>query len=148
MFICKLTTSFSQQHQHHSCLFSCPRVQLLQPTAQPIVRPQFIHADGVIEKSNASYYSHPVIVQKTEDKVRVCIDYRNLNDRIKPASWPLPNIRGLFERTGHNKPTVFANGQRYARYDARRCPSGSIHILYNYSSVFSPDTPTHPTGTQ
>ena len=23
-------------------------------------------ADGVIEKSNASYYSHPVIVQKTE----------------------------------------------------------------------------------
>ena len=47
-------------------------------------------ADGVIEKSNAFYYSHPVIVQKTEDKVRVCIDYRNLNDCIKPASWPLP----------------------------------------------------------
>ena len=33
-------------------------------------------ADGVIKKSNASYYSHPVIVQKTEDEVRVCIDYR------------------------------------------------------------------------
>ena len=64
-------------------------------------------ADGVIEKSNTSYYSHPVTVQKTEDKVRVCIYYRNLNDCIKPASWPLPNIRGLFERIGHNKPTVF-----------------------------------------
>ena len=64
-------------------------------------------ADGVIEKLNASYYSHPVIVQKTEDKVRVCIHYRNLNACIKPASWPLPNIRGLFERIGHNKPTVF-----------------------------------------
>ena len=64
-------------------------------------------ADGVIEKLNASYYSHPVIGQKTEDKVRVCIDYRNLKDCIKPASWPLPNIRGLFERIRHNKPTVF-----------------------------------------
>ena len=64
-------------------------------------------ADGVIEKSDASYYSHLVIVLKTEDKVRVCIDYRNLNDCIKPASWPRPNIRGLFERIGHNKPTVF-----------------------------------------
>ena len=38
-----------------------------------------------------------------------------------------------------------ANGQRYARYDARRCPSGAVHILYNYSSVFSPDTPTSAT---
>ena len=64
-------------------------------------------ADGVIEKSNASYYSHPVIVQKIEDTVRVCIDYKNLNDRIKPASWPLLNIRGQFERIGHIKPTVF-----------------------------------------
>ena len=64
-------------------------------------------ADGVIEKLNASYHSRPVIVQKTEDKVRVCIDYRNLNDCIKPASWPLPNVRGLLERIGHNKPTVF-----------------------------------------
>ena len=40
VFICKLTTSFSQQHQHHSCLSSCPRALLHQPTAQPIVRPQ------------------------------------------------------------------------------------------------------------
>ena len=47
-----------------------------------------------------------MIVQKKEDKGLVCIDYRNLNDCIKPASWPLPNIRGLFERIGHNKPTV------------------------------------------
>ena len=64
-------------------------------------------ADSIIEKSKASYYSHPVIVQKTEDKMRVCIDYRNINACIKPASWPLPNICGLFERIEHNKPTVF-----------------------------------------
>ena len=62
-------------------------------------------ADGVIEKSNAS--CHPVIVQKTGNKVRVRIDYRNLNACIKPASWPLPNISGLFERIGHNIPTMF-----------------------------------------
>ena len=40
VFICKLTTSFSEQPQHHSCLSSCPRVLSSQSTAQPIVRPQ------------------------------------------------------------------------------------------------------------
>ena len=86
-----------------------PREQdpVLTPVGQEQHRDRESYHHGVIEKSNASYYSHPVIVQKTEDKVRVCIDYRNLNDCIKPASWPLPNIRGLFERIGHNKPTVF-----------------------------------------
>ena len=64
-------------------------------------------ASGVIEKSDAQYYSHPVIVNKTPDSYRFCIDYRNLNDCIKAASWPLPNIKGLFERIGAYKPDVF-----------------------------------------
>ena len=93
----------------------CGRPQGTGPCVDPSVKNNIeiekaittMLADGVIEKSNASYYSHPVIVQKTENKVRVCIDYRNLNDYIKPASWPLPNIRGLFKRIEHNKSTVF-----------------------------------------
>ena len=53
---------------------------------------------GIVEKSTASYYSHPVVVQQTPDKVRVCMDFRGLNACIEPASWPLPNIKGLFEQ--------------------------------------------------
>ena len=33
---------------------------------------------GIIEPSNAVYYSHPVVVQKTADTYRFCIDYRLL----------------------------------------------------------------------
>ena len=40
VLICNLTTSFSQQHQHHSCLSPCPCVLFHQSSAQPIVRPQ------------------------------------------------------------------------------------------------------------
>lgn len=61
----------------------------------------------IIERSNAVYYSHPVIVQRTANTFRFCIDYRNLNDCTAPASWPVPNIRGLFERIGHSKPNLF-----------------------------------------
>ena len=36
-------------------------------------------ASGVIERSDAAYYSHPVIVTKSLGKFRTCIDYRPLN---------------------------------------------------------------------
>ena len=48
-----------------------------------------------------------MIVQKTATTFRCCIDYRGLNSCVKPASWPLPNTRGLFERIGHNNPIIF-----------------------------------------
>jgi hypothetical protein len=62
---------------------------------------------GVIEESSAVYYSHPVIVQRTADLYRFCIDYRNLNKCTEASSWPLPNIRALFERIGHHQPDTF-----------------------------------------
>ena len=62
---------------------------------------------GVIEKSDAVYYSHPVIVQKTAELYRFCIDYRNLNKCTEASSYPLPNIRALLERIGHYQPDTF-----------------------------------------
>ena len=62
---------------------------------------------GVIEESDAVYYSHPVIVQKTAELYRFCIDYRNLNKCTEASSHPLPNIRALLERIGHYKPDTF-----------------------------------------
>ena len=40
---------------------------------------------GVVEKSNAVYYSHPVVVQKSPGQYRVCIDFRPLNNCTKSA---------------------------------------------------------------
>ena len=61
----------------------------------------------IIEKSNAVYYSHPVIVQRTANTFRFCIDFRNLNGCTQPASWPVPLILALFARIGHYKPRLF-----------------------------------------
>ena len=62
---------------------------------------------GIIEKAETPYYSHPVIVQKTETSFRFCIDYRGLNEATESASWPLPNITQLFDRICAHKPDTF-----------------------------------------
>ena len=62
---------------------------------------------GVIEESDAVYYSHPVIVQRTADLSRFYIDYRNLNKCTQASSWWLLNIRALFERIGNQQPDIF-----------------------------------------
>jgi transposase InsO family protein len=56
---------------------------------------------GVIEKSNASYYSQILLVPKPGTNVwRMCVDYRNMNSCTEPASWPIPNIDAMFRRIG------------------------------------------------
>ena len=62
---------------------------------------------GIIEKADTAYYSHPVIVQKTADSFRFCIDYRGLNEATEKASWPLPNITQLFDRMSAQRPDTF-----------------------------------------
>ena len=66
--------------------------------------------DGVIERSDPAYYSHLVMVNKSADTYRTCIDHRSLNECIEPASFPLPNIKHLFERIGNKKPDIFNRG--------------------------------------
>ena len=62
---------------------------------------------GIIEKADTAYSSHPVIVEKTADSYRFCIDYRGLNDATEKASWPLPNITQLFDRMSAQRPDTF-----------------------------------------
>ena len=62
---------------------------------------------GIIEKTETPYYSHPVIVQKTADTFRFCVDYRGLNLATEQASWPIPNITQLFDRISAHQPDTF-----------------------------------------
>ena len=93
---------------------------------------------GIIEKSDAAYYSHPVIVQKTAELFRFCIDYRLLNKCTEASSWPLPNIRALLERVGHYKPDTFGvmdltSGYHQAPMDAA---SKVLTAFICYSGVY------------
>ena len=66
-------------------------------------------ASGVLERSDAAYYSHPVMVTKSPGVYRTCIDYRKLNKHLMKKAFPIPNIKILFERIGHKKPDILGN---------------------------------------
>ena len=84
--------------------------------------------DGVIKRSDAAYYGHPVMVNKTADTYRTCIDYRPLNECIEPASFPLPNIKHLFERISNKKPDIYGVMDLTAGY--HQAPLYTPHRIY------------------
>ena len=92
-------------------------------------------ASGVIERSDAAYYSHPVIVPKSPGKFRTCIDYRPLNRCLKPASFPLPNIKHLFERIGNKKPDIFGVMDLTAGY--HQAPLHPVHRIFTAFICFA-----------
>ena len=93
---------------------------------------------GIIEKPNAVYYSHPVIVRKIAELFRFCIDYRLLNKCTDASSWPLPNIRALLERVGHYKPDTFEVMDLISRYDQAPMDAASkvLTAFICYSGVY------------
>ena len=62
---------------------------------------------GIIEKSQASYYSQVMLTPKPNGTWRFCVDYRQLNDATASASWPIPNIANLLGRLGRSKADTF-----------------------------------------
>ena len=62
---------------------------------------------GIIEKSNATYYSQVMLTPKPNGTYRFCVDYRNMNDATESASWPIPNIAGLLACLGRQKADTF-----------------------------------------
>jgi hypothetical protein len=67
-----------------------------------------LEKQGIIEKSNAAYYSQVLMVPKPDGTKRICIDFRNLNDCTEDASWPIPHITEMLRRIGSHKAKIFA----------------------------------------
>ena len=60
--------------------------------------------DGLIEKCDLNEYSSPmVIVRKKNGKLRLCCDYRKLNEITKIDQEGLPNIEDIINTMGNNK---------------------------------------------
>lgn len=51
---------------------------------------------GVIEPSNSPWASAYVVVKKKSGDLRICIDFRKLNDFTKKCSDLLPNIEDFW----------------------------------------------------
>jgi Reverse transcriptase (RNA-dependent DNA polymerase) len=67
-----------------------------------------LEMQGIIEKSNAAYYSQVLIVPKPDGSKRMCLDFRNLNDCTEDASWPIPHITEMLRQIGSHKAIIFA----------------------------------------
>jgi transposase InsO family protein len=64
---------------------------------------------GVIEPSDAAFYSHGFPVPKsTPGTWRLVVDLKNLNKISSTESWPIPNIKQLLQRLGTHQASFFA----------------------------------------
>jgi hypothetical protein len=59
---------------------------------------QVLDYDGVMEKSSSEWTSPLVLVQKPSGDLRICVDYRKLNEITAVTSYPLPNITETLDR--------------------------------------------------
>lgn len=53
---------------------------------------------GIVQESNSPYASPIVLVQKKTGDMRLCVDYRALNNKTRRDHYPLPRIEDLLDR--------------------------------------------------
>lgn len=53
---------------------------------------------GVVVKSSEHYYSPIVLAPKKDNRLRLCVDFRNLNACTKGISFPLPRLKDMLFR--------------------------------------------------
>src|SRR6218665_2818930 len=75
-----------------------------RPVKQPLRRQPFAYGDiidkqlgqmlqaGVIEPTKSEWAANVVLAKKKDGTLRFCVDYRQLNDRTKKDSYPLPRV--------------------------------------------------------
>ena len=84
-----------------------PRVQSPAKEAEIFSQVDELLKAGIIEPSEATYYSQVILASKPDNSWRFCIDYRSLNECTKSASWPIPNIKSMFNRLGTHHSDIF-----------------------------------------
>ncbi len=59
-------------------------------------------AQGWVQKSNSPYSSPVVCVRKKDGSLRLCIDYRELNQKTNPDRQPIPRVQDIMDSLGGN----------------------------------------------
>ena len=101
-----LEVNIAQWHVSENC--AKPRVYSEVNHAEIRKQCEAFEAAGIIERSEAEYYSQVLLVKKkgSTDK-RFCVDNRGVNKCTTSCKWPLPNIKQMLTRIGAHKPKWF-----------------------------------------
>ena len=68
-----------------------------------------LESTGCIEPSNGSYASNLILVSKKDGGLRVCVDYRGVNEDTVPDRYPIPRIDELIDTIGCRKGKFFSS---------------------------------------
>jgi hypothetical protein len=93
--------------EHHLKIHPNARPVRQKPQKQSIERQNFIHEEvrkllqaGFIEEvHHPVWLANPVVVPKANGKLRMCIDYTNLNKACPKDPYPLPRIDQIVDST-------------------------------------------------
>ena len=66
---------------------------------------------GVVKLASAESFASPIVVVRKNGKLRVCVDYRELNKTVEPFEYPMPRTKEILQTA--------ANKRFYAKMDLR-----------------------------
>ncbi|CAI2345915.1 unnamed protein product [Caenorhabditis sp. 36 PRJEB53466] len=96
---------------------------------------------GRITESNTPWTSPLVLVKKKNGSMRVCLDFRRLNEVTIPDNFPLPRIEAILEKVGGSSyfsSLDMANGYLQLRLDASssyKCGFTTENKVYAYTHL-------------
>jgi hypothetical protein len=82
---------------------------------------------GWIRPSTSEFGAPVLFVRKKDGTLRMCIDYRALNNITVKDRYPLPRIDELLDRIAEARPTVFSKIDLQKGYHQLRIEESDIH---------------------
>jgi hypothetical protein len=66
---------------------------------------EMLESKGIVRPSKSSWCSRIVLVKRNDGRVRLCMDYRLVNDLIEFDSYPVPNVQLCIRTIGNKRYT-------------------------------------------
>ena len=100
----------------------------LMPEVQSML--QEMLKQGIIRHSKSSFASLIVVVKKKDGSLRLCVDYKQLNDQTVKDSFPLPRIEQALEALSGATSSLWIQPMDIFRSECIQIRRGRQHFVY------------------